>query len=85
MPRFGFIFLIAVVMACVMGVNCQDRERECGPNETWNSCGSGCGEATCQNPRPTKGVYCPAVCVSDCFCNRGWIRSRTGGPCVRRC
>ncbi|XP_011299076.1 chymotrypsin-elastase inhibitor ixodidin-like [Fopius arisanus] len=85
MSRIAFLFLITIMTITVIDVNCQDGERNCGPNETWDSCGSGCGEATCHNPRRTKGVMCPAVCVPGCFCNRGWIRSEPRGSCVRSC
>jgi len=33
---------------------------------SWNMCGSGCGPATCDNPKP--GPNCPAVCVALCEC-----------------
>lgn len=33
---------------------------------TWNSCGSGCGPATCANPEP--GPICNTACVALCQC-----------------
>lgn len=48
---------------------------ECGPNATYNLCGSAC-PATCARPIPPS--ICTLQCVPDCFCNRGFLKNNRG-------
>ncbi|XP_041768484.1 venom peptide SjAPI-2-like [Anopheles merus] len=49
-------------------------------NESYDPCGSGCGDLTCQNVRKNN-IQCGRQCKEGCFCNRGYVRSRSGS-CV---
>lgn len=55
----------------------------CGPNEEYTTCGSICAP-TCADlryplPKPLKP--CAFICLSGCFCKKGFYRS-DGGKCV---
>ncbi|XP_049297568.1 venom peptide SjAPI-2 [Anopheles funestus] len=53
-------------------------EMECNRlNESYDPCGNGCGDLTCQNVR-RNDVQCSRQCHEGCFCNRGFVRSRSG-------
>ncbi|XP_035915234.1 venom peptide SjAPI-2-like [Anopheles stephensi] len=53
-------------------------EMECNRvNESYDACGSGCGDLTCSNVR-RNDVQCGRQCQEGCFCNRGYVRSRSG-------
>ncbi|CRL03442.1 CLUMA_CG016437, isoform A [Clunio marinus] len=58
--------------------NCipDDECPKCGPNEHYESCGSGCGDLTCDNYG--EQLICPAVCLSQCFCDKGYVRNNEG-------
>lgn len=52
---------------------------DCGLNEEYNECGSGCGDLTCDYPS-YENLLCPAVCTSGCFCIKGFVRNK--GKCI---
>lgn len=55
------------VRGCVYSASCEDPVGLCeSTGGRWTECGSGCGPATCDNPKP--GPECPAVCVPQCQC-----------------
>ncbi|XP_053665305.1 venom peptide SjAPI-2-like [Anopheles marshallii] len=55
-----------------------DPEMECSRlNESYDACGNGCGDLTCLNVR-RNDVQCGRQCQEGCFCNRGYVRSRSG-------
>ncbi|XP_045463874.1 chymotrypsin inhibitor Ani s 6-like [Harmonia axyridis] len=53
----------------------------CGPNESFDSCGSAC-TPTCQKPTST---FCTFQCVPGCYCQQNLIRDERSGRCVRSC
>jgi hypothetical protein len=53
---------------------------QCGENEVYSTCGSGCGDLTCKQP-DSKNLVCPAVCKVGCFCGEGYVRD-ANGKCV---
>jgi hypothetical protein len=53
---------------------------QCGENEVYSTCGSGCGDLSCQQP-DSKNLVCPAVCRVGCFCAEGYVRD-ANGKCV---
>uniref|UniRef100_A0A6P7FF56 Cysteine-rich venom protein 6-like n=1 Tax=Diabrotica virgifera virgifera TaxID=50390 RepID=A0A6P7FF56_DIAVI len=57
----------------------------CGPNSHYVQCKSCCPESTCQrfpSRFPRRCGICPAVCKAGCYCNLGFIRQSTNGPCI---
>lgn len=45
---------------------------ECGPDSTYNDCGSAC-TMNCENPIPPE--VCTTECVAGCFCNLGYLKN----------
>ncbi|XP_050076000.1 venom peptide SjAPI-2-like [Anopheles maculipalpis] len=78
-----FVVLVSsLTIGCmVLAQNPDDTETppmECNRvNESYDPCGSGCGDLTCQNVR-RNDVQCGRQCQEGCFCNRGYVRSRSG-------
>ncbi|XP_071498746.1 uncharacterized protein [Diadema antillarum] len=60
------------------GVECADR---CPTGMVFNSCGSGCGPARCDDP-PNSRRHCLAGCWPGCFCPEGLVIDRSGDRCV---
>lgn len=56
-------------------------ETQCPDREVYTTCGSGCGELTCDKPT-NKDRICPAVCRVGCTCKSGFVRNREG-VCIR--
>uniref|UniRef100_A0A182PJX3 TIL domain-containing protein n=1 Tax=Anopheles epiroticus TaxID=199890 RepID=A0A182PJX3_9DIPT len=73
--RAIFVLLVVAVFA-FLGVS----GNQCGENETFQRCGTGC-ERTCSNGN-TWNEPCKEPCVDKCFCNDGFIRNDKGA-CVR--
>lgn len=63
--------------------NCVEKNscpiKQCGDNEEYLSCGSGCGDLTCENPSYTN-MTCPDFCNEGCFCVEGYVRKY--GKCI---
>ena len=55
-----------------------DIDRECGDNEHYEDCGTGCPKI-CGDSSP---VMCTAMCEPGCFCDRGYILSEEDGECI---
>lgn len=51
----------------------------CGENEEYSSCGSACGDLTCENPSYTN-MMCTDDCKRGCFCVEGYVRKN--GKCI---
>jgi len=63
---------------CVKPEQCP--QKVCGENERYAECGSAC-PLTCDNYlNPPK--ICPAMCVSGCQCEKGFVKARDG-RCVK--
>ncbi|CAD6186815.1 unnamed protein product [Caenorhabditis auriculariae] len=67
---------------CIPKAECPKivKRETCGPNETFNTCGTKC-PSTCDHkgPRP-----CIKMCNPACECNEGYIREFEGGKCIPR-
>ena len=63
---------------CVEPDQCQPQV--CGPNETYNNCGTACPD-TCENYQDP-GRICTEQCVAGCFCEKGLVRNKLG-KCVK--
>ncbi|XP_049295858.1 cysteine-rich venom protein 6-like [Anopheles funestus] len=74
--RAIFALLVLAVFA-FLGASAQT---ECGENETFQRCGTGC-ERTCNNGEDWDKP-CSEPCVDKCFCQDGFLRDDTGS-CVR--
>ncbi|CAG9826722.1 unnamed protein product [Diabrotica balteata] len=74
------IVCIAFVLLFVTVVFGQ--EDQCGPNSHYVQCKSCCPEPTCQSRIGGRCGNCPAVCTPGCYCNSGFIRQSTNGPCI---
>ncbi|CRL03436.1 CLUMA_CG016479, isoform A [Clunio marinus] len=55
---------------CVPVESCSSH---CEENEIYSECGSGCGDASCQNYDAEPG-FCPTYCNVGCFCDKGYVR-----------
>ncbi|KFB45747.1 putative salivary secreted serine protease inhibitor [Anopheles sinensis] len=75
--------LLVALSVMVLFVQAQVSDNEggdCGINEFYTTCGSGCGDQRCF-AKYRKGVYCPDVCRVGCYCVAGTARNTTGS-CV---
>uniref|UniRef100_A0A182KAG6 TIL domain-containing protein n=1 Tax=Anopheles christyi TaxID=43041 RepID=A0A182KAG6_9DIPT len=91
MSRFSITRLTTFVVAIsIIAIGChilavdivldeeEDPSNMCNRlNERYDACGSGCGDLTCQNVRKNN-IQCGRQCKEGCFCNNGYVRSRSG-------
>uniref|UniRef100_A0A6P7FK26 Cysteine-rich venom protein 6-like isoform X1 n=2 Tax=Diabrotica virgifera virgifera TaxID=50390 RepID=A0A6P7FK26_DIAVI len=76
------IVCIACVLLFVNIVIGQYGNDICGPNSYTVPCKSCCPEATCQMRFPGRCGGCPPGCNRGCYCNPGFIKRSTNGPCI---
>jgi len=62
---------------CVTEEVCLSTDQSCRENETFSECGTACEPICGTDTNP----ICIAMCVSGCFCNKGFIRD-AAGTCV---
>ncbi|CAO1438910.1 unnamed protein product [Diamesa serratosioi] len=85
-----FIFVFCFVFQTNAGkVSSEDDVRCGGANEEYTSCGSACGDLTCDNPTGIN-IICTDNCKTGCYCKKGYVRNKTGqcvliSKCPRRC
>ncbi|CAL2038995.1 unnamed protein product [Caenorhabditis brenneri] len=75
--RSALILCVLVVAAC--GQLSATRSDKCGPNESFQACGSAC-EPACNAPSAT---FCTLQCVVGCQCDPGFVR-RADNSCVKK-
>ncbi|XP_053686650.1 serine protease inhibitor swm-1-like [Sabethes cyaneus] len=61
---------------------CAISEQTCGRHEVFLECGSACPE-TCDTINSDEILICVPMCVSGCFCRKGFVRNAEG-QCIRR-
>ncbi|CRK88925.1 CLUMA_CG002526, isoform A [Clunio marinus] len=71
---FAYIAIVAIFSFSTSSAN------NCPANEHFESCGSGCGDLTCEVPNDASRI-CPPDCLAQCFCDL-WLVRNSANICV---
>ncbi|EGT53964.1 hypothetical protein CAEBREN_03418 [Caenorhabditis brenneri] len=71
--------ILCALVAAASGQLSATRNDKCGPNESFQTCGTAC-EPACNAPSAT---FCTLQCVVGCQCDPGFVR-RADNACVRK-
>lgn len=73
------LIILIVLQVSALTEATDDSCCDAGRNEFYDKCGTNC-EPTCENPNPR----CNKSCKAGCFCEKGYIRNKKGGTCIRK-